>query len=187
MLVPPRSIVTIVAVLVWAAGLVNFPAEAQRRGDCRGAVATGSHATMVPSGEPGEPMRVAGRVLDSQGEPVAGIHIFAYQTDRDGYYSRNGQNESDARLCAVVRTNESGEYSFDTIRPSSYPTGGVPEHIHFELWSDELARQRRDLQFADDDLVPDHRKRNLTRTSTVRPLERDSDGIWEVARDFEIR
>jgi protocatechuate 3,4-dioxygenase beta subunit len=132
-------------------------------------------------------MMVTGRVLDSSGEPVAGLHILAYQTDEEGYYSRGGENEMDARLCAVVRTNERGEYSLDTIRPGSYPTGGVPEHIHFEFWSDEVARQRQDLQFADDQLVSEHRKTDLVRTSTVRPLTRDSEGVWRVERDFQLR
>ncbi len=163
------------------------PAEAQRRGDCRGAVATGSDGRMVPDGEPGDPMQVTGRVLDPSGAPLSGVNILAYQTDKDGYYSPGGENESDARLCAVVRTNQDGEYALTTIRPGSYPTGGVPEHIHFELWSDEIARVRRDLQFADDELVPERRKSNLTRTSTVRPLERDENGVWQVVRDFSLR
>ncbi|MCP4200487.1 MAG: hypothetical protein GY769_00970 [bacterium] len=182
----PRSTATFAAALLLIT-LGVAPTEAQRRGDCRGAVAAGSDGRMAPDGEPGDPMKVTGRVLDSSGTPLAGVNILAYQTDKDGYYSPGGENESDARLCAVVHTNQDGEYSLTTIRPGSYPTGGVPEHIHFELWSDEIARQRRDLQFADDELVPERRKRDLTRTSTVRPLERDADGVWHVERDFLLR
>lgn len=167
--------------------LATGPATAQRRGDCQGAVATGWHGTMVPKGEPGETLRVTGKVLGSSGDPVAGVNVFAYQTDAAGYYSPGGANEGNARLCAVVRTNERGEYSLDTIRPGSYPSGGVPSHIHFELWTDGIARQRQDLQFADDGLVPDRRKANLTRTSTVRPVDRDEDGVWHVERDFRLR
>lgn len=141
---------------------------------------------MVPDGEPGEPMRVTGRVLDDAGKPLAGVNILAYQTDQEGYYSRGGNDESDARLCAVVRTDADGMYSLETIRPGSYPTGGVPEHIHFELWGDAIERQRRDLQFADDHLVSDVRKRGLTRTSTVRPVADDGEALL-VERDFEIR
>ena len=179
--------VLIVLVLVFALTTLGAtPVWAQRRGDCRGAQATGWQGQMASETEPGERLRVSGRVLDSTGKPMAGILILAYQTDVEGYYSPAGENERDARLCAVIRTNESGEYSFDTIRPGAYPNGGVPEHIHFELWGDGIARQRRDLQFADDDLVPERRKRDLSRTSTVRPIMREADA-WRVERDFEIR
>jgi len=132
-------------------------------------------------------MKVSGRVLDPAGAPVAGVHILAYQTDANGYYSPGGTDERNARLCAVVRTNESGQFALETIRPGSYPTGGVPEHIHFEFWGQGIARQRQDLQFTDDELVPEHRKAGLRRTSTVRPVERDADGVWQVERDFEIQ
>ena len=70
-----------------------------------------------------------------------------------------------------------------------FVTRGVPDHIHFELWSEKIARQPPDLQFADHELVPERRKRDLTPTSTVRPVERDSDGdgVWRVERDFRLR
>lgn len=142
---------------------------------------------MVRAGEPGEPMIVSGRVLDADGEPVAGVYIYAYQTDDEGYYSRGGTAGGTARLCTKVRTNEGGKYRLETIRPGSYPNGGVPAHIHFELWREGEPRQRQDLQFADDDLIPDRRKRDLTRTATVRPVERDADGVWRVERDFRLR
>lgn len=167
--------------VLWAA-----PADAQRRGDCGGARATGWQASMVPEGEPGEPLEVRGRVLDESGAPLAGIFVFAYQTDAEGYYSVGGEDENNARLCAVVRTNERGEYALDTIRPASYPRGGVPQHIHFELWVEGGSRHRMDLQFADDELVSERRKSGLTRTSTVRPAIRGDDGVWRVERDFRM-
>lgn len=142
---------------------------------------------MVSEGEPGEPLEVTGRVVDVNGNPLVGVHVFAYQTDAAGYYSPGGSDEGNARLCAVVRTNESGEYRLETIRPGSYPTGGVPAHIHFELWGDGIPRQRLDLQFADDELVSDRRKAGITLTSTVRPVERDAEGSWRVERDLRLR
>lgn len=160
---------------------------AQRRGDCGGATAAGWQATMAPEGEPGELLRVTGRVLGASGAPIAGVHIFAYQTDAEGYYSRGGTEERKARLCGVVQTNEQGEYEFLTIRPGSYPTGGVPQHIHFELWRHGEGRQRMDLEFADDELVPERRRVGLRRDSTVRPAVRGEDGVWRVERDFLLR
>lgn len=181
-----RSVLAIglaVSLGVWLAPGI----EAQRRGDCDGATAAGWEATMVPQGEPGEPLRVTGQVLDASGAPAADVYVFAYQTDQVGLYSRDGADEANARLCAVVKTNGNGEYAFSTIRPGSYPSGGVPQHIHFELWRDGESRQRMDLQFADDELVSERRKVGLERTSTVRPVVRGEDGVWRVERDFQLR
>ena len=169
-----------------AALAVSLPAEAQRRGDCRGMVATGAHGVVAGADEPGERMAVAGRVVDRDGAPLAGVNILAYQTDDEGYYSPRGTNESDARLCVVIATDAEGRYSLDTIRPGAYPTGGVPAHIHFELWGDGVGRQRRDLQFADDLRLSERRRREVSRFSTVQAPERDEAGVWRVTRDFRI-
>ena len=49
-------------------------------------------ATIVPSGEPGDPLVVAGRVFRPDGEhTVAGVVVYAYTTDKDGYYSPDGK------------------------------------------------------------------------------------------------
>lgn len=181
-----RSPTVLALGLLLVTALFAPTAWAQRRGDCGGAEATDWRGSMAPDGEPGEPMTVTGRVVDGDGNGVAGVHLRAYQTDAEGYYSRGGADEGNARLCAVIRTNENGEYALDTVRPGSYPRGGVPAHIHFELWSDTVPRRSMDLQFADDELVPERRKTGLTRTSTVRPAALGDDGVWRVERDFRL-
>jgi len=46
----------------------------------------------VSSGEPGDPLVVAGRVFAPDGEhTVAGVVVYAYTTDKDGYYSPDGK------------------------------------------------------------------------------------------------
>ena len=166
--------------------LASLPGYAQPRGDCRGMRASGSHGVVAGADEPGERLWVEGRVVDRDGAPLAGVEILVYQTGDDGYYSIDGRDERDARLCVVIVTGEDGTYSLDTIRPGAYPTGGVPEHIHFELRGAGLVRQRADLQFADDEKVSASRKRNLTPFSTVQPVERDDAGVWRARRDFRL-
>ena len=176
----------VLALTVAAALVALAPAGAQRRGDCRGMEAAGPHGVVAGADEPGERLWVEGRVVDRNGAPLAGVHMLVYQTDDDGYYSHDGSDERNARLCVVIATADDGSYSLDTIRPGAYPTGGVAEHIHFELWGDGIARQRRDLQFADDERVSASRKRDLTPFSTVRPVEREEAGGWRVRRDFRL-
>ena len=46
----------------------------------------------MSSGEPGDPLVVAGRVFAPDGEhTVAGVVVYAYTTDKDGYYSPDGK------------------------------------------------------------------------------------------------
>ena len=39
---------------------------------------------------------------------------------------------------------------------------------------------------ADEPRLPESRRASTTRFSTVRPVERDADGVWRVTRDFRI-
>src|SRR5262249_6915652 len=49
-------------------------------------------ATIVPAGEPGDPLVVSGRVFALDGtRTVAGVVVYAYNTDKDGYYSPDGK------------------------------------------------------------------------------------------------
>src|SRR5437879_11956500 len=49
-------------------------------------------ATIVPSGEPGDPLVVAGRVFAPDGEHTgAGVVVFAENNDKDGGYESAGQ------------------------------------------------------------------------------------------------
>lgn len=98
-----------------------------------------SHTTrMAPEGEPGEPMRIEGRVLAADGRtPVADVVLYAYQTDATGLYSRGRPDTVWSRrhglLRGWVRTGPDGAYAFDTIKPAPYPNDVLPAHVHFTV------------------------------------------------------
>lgn len=81
---------------------------------------------MGPANEPGEVMRIGGRVLHPDGKtPAPGVIIYAYQTNAEGLYA-NGTAETEwsrrhGRLRGWARTNAAGRYAFDTIKPAPYP------------------------------------------------------------------
>ncbi|MDH3233319.1 MAG: protocatechuate 3,4-dioxygenase [Alphaproteobacteria bacterium] len=84
----------------------------------------------------GEVTHLSGRVLDTDGKPVAGARIEIWQCDANGVYHHQG----DGRLGRIdgnfqgygrTRAAADGGYRFRTIKPVPYP--GRTPHIHFAV------------------------------------------------------
>lgn len=75
----------------------------------------------IAGNAPGEPAYVSGRVLDVNGQPIAGAVLDVWQTDGEGFYDvqRPGGNEQYAR--GKFTTGADGHYGFRTVKPVSYP------------------------------------------------------------------
>ena len=100
---------------------------------------------LAPAGEPGPRLSVSGVVVSDGGAPIAGASIYAYQTDAEGYYGvKPASDSNNPRLKVYLRSGSKGEWSFETIRPGSYPNSRNPGHIHFEVmapgYADRSAR-----------------------------------------------
>ena len=102
--------------------------------------AAGSEVSLLPPGEPGQPLVVRGAVKDQQGKPVVDALVYAYQTSQKGWYSDRAPhfrgmdaNELHARLFGYVRTDAAGQFVLHTIRPGGYPNSPTPEHIHLHI------------------------------------------------------
>ena len=93
--------------------------------------AIGAKARIAPSGEPGDPLVVRGRLLALDGAAAAGAVVFAYHTDRGGLYDDPSKGPHSWRLRGWARTDAEGRFTFETIRPGAYPGGSIPPHIHF--------------------------------------------------------
>lgn len=95
----------------------------------------------------GEPAYVSGRVLDLDGQPIAGAVLDIWQTSSDGFYDVQDPNQPEMNLRGLFTTAADGRFFFRTVKPSSYPipTDGPvgrlllalgrhpmrPAHIHF--------------------------------------------------------
>jgi len=83
----------------------------------------------------GTPTRVAGRILDMAGRPVAGARVEIWQCDAKGCYHnvRDGDagrpRDDNFQGFGQTTSDSEGAYRFLTIRPVAY-TGRTP-HIHF--------------------------------------------------------
>jgi protocatechuate 3,4-dioxygenase beta subunit len=84
--------------------------------------------------EPGQPLTVSGIVVGPNGAPLAGASLYIYQTDHEGYYGVKPVSDNrNPRLKLFLRTDARGAWTFDTIKPGSYPNSRIPAHIHFEI------------------------------------------------------
>lgn len=104
----------------------------------------------------GVPMRVAGRVLDTAGNPVAGAKLDVWQANDDGFYDVQQKGiQPEFNLRGVFRTGADGRYWFHGVKPKYYPIpadGPVgelisalgrhpyrPAHLHYIITADGFA------------------------------------------------
>jgi catechol 1,2-dioxygenase len=70
----------------------------------------------------GEPMLVTGRILDTDGNSVAGARIDVWQANDEGFYDVQQKGiQPDFNLRGVFRTGADGRYWFRGVRPRFYP------------------------------------------------------------------
>ncbi len=154
-----------------------------------------SRARIAPLGELGEPLTLTGRVTNAAGQPQQGVIIYAYHTDKTGIYPPPSVPTSKAasrhgRLRAWAKTNASGEYTFETIRPGSYPGRDVPEHIHMHVIEPGRATYYiDDVMFRDDPKLTSkeirrHLPPNRGGSGIVTPDKHE--GVWFVRRDIVL-
>jgi protocatechuate 3,4-dioxygenase beta subunit len=149
-----------------------------------------SRIVIAGPSEPGQRLIVTGRVVDANGKPRAGVIIEAHHTDANGIYLAEGAHGPNpdvaARLWGRLATADDGSYRIETIRPGEYPGGGAPAHIHMHI-RDGRNSHWEILEFADDpNLTPLMRARDGRggTFAAIRPLQRDSAGVWHCTRDF---
>jgi protocatechuate 3,4-dioxygenase beta subunit len=125
---------------------------------------------LAPSGEPGRPLSVSGVVVDEQGKAIAAASLYVYQTDAEGYYGVKPASDSrNPRLQLLLRSGRDGAWSFETIRPGSYPGSRAPGHIHFEVAATGFAERVFEIVFEGDPFVTDEMRRNPV--FSVRPVD----------------
>jgi hydroxyquinol 1,2-dioxygenase len=102
----------------------------------------------ITNGAPGEPLHVTGRVVTTDGKPLANAVVDVWQADSEGLYDvQRGELKSERRARGLMNTDSHGNFSFWTVLPEAYPVptdGPVgqmllntgrhpwrPAHIHF--------------------------------------------------------
>ena len=108
--------------------------------------------TRQHDGDPlGERISISGRVLDEDGNPVAGALIEVWQANAAGRYAHLSDkhpapldpNFSGAGRCV---TDVEGGYRFVTVKPGAYPwrnhpNAWRPAHVHFSVFTPAIAQR----------------------------------------------
>jgi hydroxyquinol 1,2-dioxygenase len=107
------------------------------------------NGTDISGGVKGTPLFFNGRVLDSEGRPVAGVSVDTWHSDGEGFYDVQQTDKLDGELAmrALLSTDADGRFWYRSIVPRYYPvpTDGPcgeilraagrspmrPQHIHF--------------------------------------------------------
>lgn len=148
---------------------------------------------LTPTGEPGAPMIVSGRIYAADGKtPVEGVTLHVYHTDARGLYSeKDGQGgPPDPRLKGSMKTDGDGRYEFRSIRPASYPGTRNPQHIHAKVFGAGYAeRWIPEYWFDDDPLITDDLRARYKGLGTFSPIvtpRRGADGVYVCVRDIKL-
>ena len=84
----------------------------------------------------GEITHVAGRILDSRGDPIKNAVVEIWQVDHNATYlaepGRRAGFDPHFQGFGRFQAGSSGEYRFRTIKPIVYP-GRLAPHIHFKI------------------------------------------------------
>jgi len=128
-----------------------------------------SSGRVVPAGEPGQPLQVSGVVVGHDGAPIGGASLYIFQTDHEGYYGvKPASDNRNPRLKLYLRTDAKGAWSFETVKPGSYPNSRVPPHIHFEISAAGRAPKIFEIVFEGDPFVTQEMRSN--QAFSVRPI-----------------
>ena len=146
----------------------------------------------LPDFEKNEPkLKLTGTVFEKDGKtPAENVILYIYQTDRKGIYATKGNEKGWAKRHGYIRgwikTDKSGEYTFYTFRPASYPNGIEPEHIHITVKEPNKNEYYIDEFVFDDDPMLTQKERNELEnrggSGIVKPILKD--GILTVNRDI---
>jgi protocatechuate 3,4-dioxygenase beta subunit len=131
-----------------------------------GAPSTGR---LTAQSEPGTPLHVSGVVVTADGNAISGASLYVYQTDHEGYYGvKPASDNRNPRLKLFLRTDQQGRWSFDTIKPGSYPNSRIPAHIHFEVSASGRSPKLFEIVFEGDQFITSEMRSNPA--FSIRPI-----------------
>lgn len=144
---------------------------------------------LAAEGEPGERLRVSGRVTDDgTGEPVGAAELDAWQSSANGVYDNQDPSLGEFHLRGRMAVEPDGSYEFRTVVPPPYeipkdgPVGALlralgrhafrPAHLHLKVRAPGYRPLTTMLYFADDPYL-DSDAIGAVKDTLVVKLERD--------------
>jgi protocatechuate 3,4-dioxygenase beta subunit len=149
-----------------------------------------SQAAMRNPGDPGFPLRVAGKVFDTRGERVPGARIEIWQADHAGHYDVQGYRYR-TRLVTAQSSGQSSDYAIETVMPGHY-SDRPAQHIHYMITAPGHKTLITQVYFATDPFFEGDPDKNYGKRSIVsnrelvRPVKLYEEGTAHAAVDFDI-
>ncbi|MDO6963395.1 intradiol ring-cleavage dioxygenase [Rhizobium alvei] len=161
----------------------------------------------------GEDMVIEGRILDTEGKPIANAVIDVWQANDEGFYDVQQKGiQPDFNLRGVFRTGVDGRYWFRAVKPKFYPIpddGPVgqllghlgrhpyrPAHLHYIISADGFETLTTHIFDPDDpyinsDAVFGVKESLLAKFNKVHDPERArtyefAGEFWDVTHDFVL-
>lgn len=108
----------------------------------------------------GETLLISGRIVDTNGSPVANAIIDIWQADKNGRYLHEDAPESSPldnnfQYWAKIKSGPDGSYTVKTIKPAEYPVEedwNRPPHIHFRVAKKGMRELTTQMYFANEPL-----------------------------------
>jgi len=136
-------------------------------------------------------IKLTGTVFAKDGKtPAENVILYIYHTNRKGIYEKKEDGKGWAKRHGYIRgwvkTGNDGNYTFFTFRPTAYPNGQEPEHIHIVVKEPTRnAYYLEDYLFYDDKLLTEKKRAGLNSrggSGIVQP--KIENGILTVKRDL---
>lgn len=115
---------------------------------------------LIPAGMTGDLIEVSGRVLATDGTPIANAMVHVWLADPKGVYDNQDSqgapmkiSVSQMKLRSRIVTDSAGAYKFTCLRPGNYDVGGGkmrPAHIHVMVEARRKKTLVTQLYFTDD-------------------------------------
>jgi len=155
----------------------------------------------------GEPMLVKGRVLDTDGAPIANAKVDVWQANDEGFYDvQQKGHQPDFNLRGVFRTDDQGRYWFNAVRPKFYPIpddGPVgkmlarmgrhpfrPAHLHYIIEADGFETLTTHTFDPDDPYIHSDAVFGVKESLIAQYKDKTPEGSeqkqWEVEFDFVL-
>lgn len=115
---------------------------------------------LIEPNEAGVPLLVAGRVFNTEGEPLPAAVIEVFHSDNDGNYDQEG-----FRHRGQIPVRAQGDYWFETIMPGQY--GGRAQHVHYVITAPGHQQLTTQLYFETDPKFGGNPDKNYTKDGLV--------------------
>ena len=137
-------------------------------------------------GDPGFPLRVAGKVFNTRGDRVQGAQIDIWQADHKGRYDVEGY-----RYRTKILTESAAEYAVETVLPGHY-SDRPAQHIHHLITAPGHRPLITQVYFATDPWFEGDPDKNFNKRSLVgnrelvRPVKLFEEGKPHAEVTFDI-